>query len=80
VVGPATDGGYWLIGLKQLVPQLFGDMPWSTETVLAETLHRAKTAQLRIKLLRILADVDTVQDWQEYLATEDSQEQRTMRD
>jgi len=37
VVGPATDGGYWLIGLSQPQPQLFDGVHWSSETVRAET-------------------------------------------
>jgi len=67
VVGPATDGGYWLVGLRQPQPQLFQGIRWSSETVLAETLQRAKSSQLRIELLRILADVDTEKDWREFL-------------
>ena len=66
VLGPATDGGYWLIGLRQTRPELFAGIAWSSETVLAETLRRAKSAGLHIQLLRILADVDTAEDWEAY--------------
>ena len=66
VLGPATDGGYWLIGLRQARPELFAGIAWSSETVLAETLRRAKSAGLRSQLLRILADVDTAEDWAAY--------------
>jgi rSAM/selenodomain-associated transferase 1 len=69
VVGPATDGGYWLIGLKQPQPALFADIAWSSEIVLAQTLQRAKTAALRVQLLRILTDVDTEREWREFLAS-----------
>jgi rSAM/selenodomain-associated transferase 1 len=69
VVGPATDGGYWLIGLRQPQPQLFQGIRWSSETVLAETLERARSSHLRIQVLRILADVDTEKDWLEFLAS-----------
>jgi hypothetical protein len=68
VIGPATDGGYWLIGLKQPQPKLFDGMAWSSENVLGETLARAKANHLRIQLLRILNDVDTEEDWQQFLA------------
>ncbi len=68
VVGPASDGGYWLIGLRQPQPPLFEGIAWSTATVLAETLQRAKAANLRVQLLRILADVDTEKEWRQFLA------------
>jgi hypothetical protein len=67
VIGPAIDGGYWLIGLAREQPGLFQNIPWSSENVLAETLRRAKDADLRIQLLRILSDVDTEKDWKAFL-------------
>jgi uncharacterized protein len=67
VVGPASDGGYWLIGLRQPKPVLFQNISWSTATVIQETLGRAKAARLSVKLLRQLADVDTEQDWRAFL-------------
>ena len=63
VLGPATDGGYWLIALKRAQPALFQGMPWSTSAVLRETLARAVHAGLSVGLLRELADVDTEEDW-----------------
>jgi rSAM/selenodomain-associated transferase 1 len=69
VLGPAADGGYWLIGLKQCYPELFRDIPWSSSDVLAQTLARGKGLHLKMDLLRILSDVDNVQDWKEYLAS-----------
>src|SRR6266567_2500849 len=39
VLGPANDGGYYLLGLKSPIPQLFRDIPWGTDTVLAATLQ-----------------------------------------
>ncbi len=68
VVGPAVDGGYWLIGLRQPSPELFEDMAWSSETVLAETMQRARAARRSIQVLRILTDVDTEKEWREFLA------------
>ena len=41
VLGPATDGGYYLIGLARPAPELFAGVPWGTERVLAATLARA---------------------------------------
>jgi uncharacterized protein len=68
VVGPATDGGYWLVGLKQPQPALFDGIAWSSERVLGQTLQHAKSAALRVQLLRILTDVDTEKEWREFLA------------
>lgn len=62
VVGPATDGGYYLIGMSEPHPELFHDMAWSTDGVLSETLRRADAQSLRVALLEPLTDVDTVHD------------------
>jgi rSAM/selenodomain-associated transferase 1 len=67
VVGPAIDGGYWLIGLRAAQPKLFEEITWSSDQVLAQTLQRAKSLGLRIQLLRILADIDTEADWNAYV-------------
>jgi uncharacterized protein len=64
VLGPALDGGYWLVGLRQPIPELFHKMRWSTATVLAETLARCRALGLRTALLRQLADIDTPEDWE----------------
>ncbi len=66
VLGPAFDGGYWLIGLKVPQPQLFKGIDWSTDRVFAETVRRAQHHGLKTHLLRVLADIDTVEDWQNY--------------
>ncbi|MEK7674390.1 MAG: TIGR04282 family arsenosugar biosynthesis glycosyltransferase [Verrucomicrobiota bacterium] len=68
VIGPARDGGYWLIGLRAPQPRLFQDISWSTPAVLSETLEIARLENLRVQVLRPLADIDTEKDWQEYLA------------
>jgi uncharacterized protein len=70
VLGPATDGGYWLIGLRQPQPNLFRGVHWSTEDVFAETIQRAHHADLRVHLLRELADVDTDREWRAFLAAQ----------
>jgi len=68
VLGPAMDGGYWLIGLNRPQPELFRAINWSTATVLTETLDRASQLGLSHHLLRTLSDVDTKADWEAYLA------------
>ena len=63
VLGPAVDGGYWLIGLQAPCPALFNGIQWSTKNVLRETLTSSEKAGLSVHLLRELADVDTIEDW-----------------
>lgn len=58
VLGPAEDGGYYLIGLKKLHRALFEDIAWSTERVLEQTLERARTIKLPVHLLPKWYDVD----------------------
>ena len=62
VLGPAVDGGYWLVGLRSPAPELFRDINWSTETVLEDTLAKAKARELNVAQLRELSDVDTIAD------------------
>jgi len=58
VLGPSTDGGYYLIGLKRPHRRLFEDIDWSTERVAAQTLARAHEAGLAVHLLPSWYDVD----------------------
>ena len=58
VFGPATDGGYYLIGLKQAHARLFEDVPWSTEKVLEKSLERAADIALPALCLAPWYDVD----------------------
>ncbi|MDZ4829786.1 MAG: TIGR04283 family arsenosugar biosynthesis glycosyltransferase, partial [Phycisphaerae bacterium] len=62
VLGPATDGGYYLVGLRRPAPSFFEEMEWSTSTVLAKTLERASVLGLSVQLLPTLSDVDEPQD------------------
>lgn len=62
VLGPALDGGYYLIGLAQPRPDLFAGIPWSTEHVLARTQERAKTLGLTMAFTGPWRDVDTAED------------------
>ncbi len=67
VLGPALDGGYWLIGLNQTQPSLFSGIDWSTPRVLEQTLARADLRKLKTSTLRPLEDVDTPEDWKKFL-------------
>lgn len=62
VIGPAEDGGYYLIGLKTARPELLADMPWSTEQVFPETMRRCRAHDLDVALLPVLADCDRPED------------------
>jgi rSAM/selenodomain-associated transferase 1 len=64
VLGPALDGGYYLIGLKRTAPELFSDIPWSTDQVLRLTQEKARKLGLNIALLPVWRDVDTIEDVQ----------------
>lgn len=63
VVGPAEDGGYYLLGMKQVEPTLFQKMEWSTDQVLPETLKRMEAKQADYILLPMLSDIDYWEDW-----------------
>jgi rSAM/selenodomain-associated transferase 1 len=62
VVGPAADGGYYLLGMNKLHSRLFADKQWSTSTVLPATLADAEHLGLRVAQLPTLADVDSGSD------------------
>ncbi len=66
VIGPALDGGYYLLGMCHPHPQLFTEMEWSTDHVLKDTLARARVQGLRVKQLTPLSDVDYLEDWLSY--------------
>ncbi len=68
VLGPASDGGYFLLGLRRAVPALFEGIAWGTDRVLEQTLERAKRAGLETALLRGLADLDTPDDLVRFVA------------
>jgi len=67
VLGPAKDGGYYLIGLKRdisshVIPDLFSGIKWGTGTVLNETIRIARDSGLCFSLLKVLEDVDRPED------------------
>lgn len=62
VIGPARDGGYYLIGLRRACPALFTSIPWSTSGVLAATTSVAETCGLPVSFVSPWHDVDTVDD------------------
>jgi rSAM/selenodomain-associated transferase 1 len=62
VLGPAIDGGYYLIGLRYPIPQLFGAIEWGSATVLTDTIKMATALHLSVAYLRPLNDIDRPED------------------
>lgn len=71
VLGPAADGGYYLLGMKALHPALFEGIAWSTATVLSETMRRCQSEGLAVHLLPVLSDIDDEEDWKQFQASGD---------
>lgn len=68
VLGPARDGGYYLIGMRVPQPELFEDMNWGESSVFTETLRRARAQNLQVAVLDVLSDIDEPADltvWRE---------------
>ena len=68
VLGPSPDGWYYLVGLKKPQPRLFQGISWSSPTVLADTLDRARELSLSPYLLHSWPDIDTIADLQAFAA------------
>lgn len=62
VLGPAEDGGFYLLGTQQCPPGLLADLPWSAENTRSKTLTRLEELRLSVKLLEPWFDVDREQD------------------
>lgn len=70
VLGPALDGGYYLIGLQRPLPELFINIDWGTSQVLQQTIDTAQTLNLLVNYLPLLADIDRPEDlpiWEKIL-------------
>ncbi|MFC1996029.1 TIGR04282 family arsenosugar biosynthesis glycosyltransferase [Chloroflexota bacterium] len=67
VIGPDTDGGYYLIGTRQKSAKLFRNIDWSSEVVLNQTERLISAQGLSIHYLPILSDIDTDADYQRWL-------------
>ncbi|WP_284124469.1 TIGR04282 family arsenosugar biosynthesis glycosyltransferase [Parerythrobacter aestuarii] len=70
VIGPASDGGYYLLGYNHDARYAFEDMPWSTDKVFEETLKRFVARGVRPAVMPELSDIDTaadLEDWPDFL-------------
>ncbi|MCW2118789.1 TIGR04282 family arsenosugar biosynthesis glycosyltransferase [Flavobacterium sp. 7A] len=59
-IGPAQDGGYYLLGLQKIFPSIFKNKQWGTSSVLADTLNDLPLHH--VYLLKTLNDIDTIED------------------
>lgn len=66
IVGPATDGGYYMLGMNHYMPEVFNNIEWSTEQVFPTTLERIETLQKKYFLMPELPDIDYESDWEKY--------------
>lgn len=67
VLGPAVDGGYYLLGTKSHSPELFEGIPWSTDRVFGITLEKLQLSRKNVWILPKLNDVDEASDLDPYL-------------
>ena len=63
VIGPASDGGYYLLGMKKLLPAIFENKQWSTDVVLQQTIADIQKEHISYHELITLTDIDTEEDW-----------------
>lgn len=69
VLGPAEDGGYILLGMQQLYPEVFQGIPWGQANVLALSVEKLERSHVNYSLLGVGWDVDTLEDLRRYQAT-----------
>lgn len=67
VIGPSTDGGYYLLGMTRPGRDLFEGMQWSTGSVLSDTVARLRKLCASYGFVETLSDIDTFEDYEEYL-------------
>ena len=69
VIGPAKDGGYYLIGLKSMNTAIFKGIRWSTDKVLMETKEKMQQEDMSYHELPILSDIDHWEDWEKFITS-----------
>lgn len=63
VIGPASDGGYYLLGMNVLIPELFFDKAWSTDQLMEQTINELSRMGISYDLLQELNDIDDIEDF-----------------
>jgi rSAM/selenodomain-associated transferase 1 len=74
VIGPDHGGGYYLLGMKMLYPELFRNVSWGTSAVYGQTLHTVVSLGLSAAILPTLVDVDTEADLRRWLSLQPAEE------
>lgn len=69
VLGPSSDGGYYLIGLKEAIPSFFRDINWGTSTVFNETMKIANKQSFDVSVLSERNDLDDLSDYRSFLTS-----------
>jgi len=64
VIGPASDGGYYLLGLRRFLPDIFEGINWSKDSVFKDTINIIDRHNFSVSLLEELNDIDTIEDLQ----------------
>ncbi len=71
-IAPTFDGGYWLIGMRRFLPEVFKLKSWGNQDVLSATLEHIKSMKLSFKLTDTLLDIDTPEDIKLFLSQHDN--------
>ena len=66
VIGPAEDGGYYLLGMRAFMPFVFEEVVWSSSKVLSKTVENIQQHNKTYHFLETLSDIDTEADWKKY--------------
>ena len=66
VLGPTFDGGYYLLGMRNLYNFVFENIPWSTEVVYDMTIQKAEEHEVSHTSIDKLSDIDYIEDWEKY--------------
>ncbi len=78
-IGPALDGGYYLLGIKQASPYIFQNIPWGTAEVFNITLQRIRTNLIRYSVLPPKMDIDTWDDLKTFCIGSQTDEDNSIR-
>jgi rSAM/selenodomain-associated transferase 1 len=69
VIGPAEDGGYYLLGMRDFYPEVFEEIEWSIDSVFKKTVEKIGEIGADYTTLQMLNDVDTIEDWNKVKST-----------
>jgi len=78
VIGPSTDGGYYLLGLKSIRKEFFTNIDWSTDSVYEQTMDKLINANMEIHTLKELIDIDTENDLIDWMSSKKQNESNTL--